>query len=110
MPSNALISMFRNRLNDLKSSLTSINNVLKAARDAKAEGDFPTIDKHIGDGITSSAAALMTLNALADLVPFIEGLTAIPTPTVPPVETPTPSPSKPPVIRFSSTDDSDVYG
>lgn len=76
MLTNALLSMFQNRLKDLKTAIASVDKALKAARDA--ENDYPAQDKHLTEGLTAAAAASMTLSALEDFLPFIEGLTAVP--------------------------------
>ena len=89
MLTNAIITMFKNRIKDLKSYISSAENSLKAARNA--ECDYPSIERSIEDGLTATASATMTLLALEDFVPFLEGITAstsplasLPIPSVPP--------------------------
>ena len=106
MPTNAILTMFQNRIKDLEVALNSTTNSLKTGIDAPND----ILKKQFfEEGITNVEKAAMVLSTLKDFAPFLEGLTTATdyskeeNPAPRPVEKPRPS-------YFQKPDDSDVYG
>ena len=114
MPTNAISNMFKNRLNELQNALSNIEDSLKAANNPDPDLPRIIITQHINDSITAIAVANGALAALKDCLPFIEGLTTPPTPSVPPSVIPQVPPHSlaTPQVNLCRrpNDDSDVDG